>query len=352
MRRRLVSALPAFLLLVFWPALAPAIEQNRGTYEDPLGRYRFSFTGQWRVGAREAAATAPGHFYCLKRGVVAAELVVSSRPFPAPSRLSDFVESEEKAIETEPDMFKVSVKKDLTISSKPATRLIVRFVQKGEQGASRETLAAQYWFTTGGQLWSLIVLTTSAEQQRSKVLGEIETTIVSSFQVLEPDAVGLAINSSKKIARLKSGLAEITLPETWTLRKVGEDLVEAEFDKGRLYLFAAVDHAYGDTLKDVAHGFLEQQAGVDAPEIASEGACEVRGGPAYYIVFDGRKDEHLFRVQLVVLTSGTRAFFLYGICEPDAWPQARAWITAVQYTINVIEQPPDAASGLDDQDPE
>ena len=358
MRRRPTTRLLAIVFVTcatgFLNAAAflPAAEKGRGVYEDPLGRYRFSFKGKWRVAENEEDPAAPDHFYLVKRGTVAAELIITSRPFPASSRLSDFVDAEVEALDADLNVHRASLKKDLTVSGRPAVRLIARLVESDKRRPRRETLMVQYWFTKGGKLWSLLVLTTPAEEQHSKVISEIESTLLSSFKALEPDEVAQAIMNSKKVARLESGLAELTVPERWTLLRVEEDLVAAEFDTGRLYLFVVTDHEYGDTLKQVAHGFIENHAALEAPAIQLEGDCDIRGEPGYYIIFEGAKDRRPFRVQLIALTSGSNAFFLYGICEVDAWRRARPWITAVQYTINLIEEEPASLPGPTDENPD
>lgn len=347
--RRAASALAGLLVAACAVAGARAAEADRGVYEDPLGRYRFSFKGQWRVGAGEEDPAAPDHFYLVRRGVVVAELIVTSRPFPAPSRLSEFVKAEVEALDAEPDMLRVSLTRGLTISAQPAVRLIARIAGKGEgelrhgggtAPSARDTFAVQYWFTKQEKLWSLLVLTTATEKQRSKVVFDVEKSVVASFEVLGPDEVAQAIVKSKKVARLGSGLAELTVPEAWTLLKIEEDVVAAEFDKGRLYLFAVTDHELGATLKEVAGRFVEKHAGLEAPTIRLEGECDVEGEPGYYVIFDGEKDRLPLRAQLIVLTRAGDAFFLYGVCEADVWPQARPWITAVQYTIRLLKKEP------------
>ena len=348
--RRAASALAGLLVAACAVAGACAAEANRGVYEDPLGRYRFSFKGEWRVGASEEDPVAPGHFYLVRRDVVVAELIVTSRPFPAPSRLSEFVKAEVEALDAEPDMFRVSLTRGLTISAQPAVRLIARIAGKdkgelrhgrgGLAPSRRDTFAVQYWFTGQEQLWSLLVLTTAIEEQRSKVVFDVEKSVVASFKVLGPDEVAQAIVTSKKVARLGSGLAELTVPEAWTLLKIQEDVVAAEFDKGRLYLFAVTDHELGATLKEVAGRFVEKHAGLEAPTIRLEGECDVEGEPGYHVIFDGAKDRLALRAQLIVLTRAGDAFFVLGVCEADAWPQARPWITAVQYTIRLLKKEP------------
>jgi len=352
MRWRAAAVLFAILPVTLAAVSLRAAEQGRGVYEDPLGRYRFSFEGTWRVGGSEQDPVAPDHFYLVRREAVAAELIISSRPFPASSRFSEFVKSEVEALDAEPDMLKVSLTTGLTVSGQPAVRLIARIVELDERGLRRETFAVQYWFAKERRLWSLLILTTPTEQQRSKVVFRIEDTVVASFEVLEPDDVARAIADSKKVARLESGLAELTLPEPWTLLAIEEDRVAAEFDKGRLYLFVVTDHEYGDTLKEVAHRFVENHASLASVEVRLEGDCEIQGEPGYYIVFDGEKDKRPFRVQLIALTRGGNAFFLYGICEVDAWPQARPWITAVQHTISFIEQGPPSSPAPTDENSE
>ncbi len=347
---RAASALAGLLATACAAAGAGAAEAARGMYEDPLGRYRFSFEGDWRVAAGEEDPVAPGHFYLVRRGVVVAELIVTSRPFPAPSRLSDFVKAEVEALDAEPDMFRVSLTRGLTISAQPAVRLIARIAARdeddlrhGRTGPSPsppDTFAVQYWFTGQGRLWSLLVVTTATEEQRSKVVFDVEKSVVASFKVLGPDEVAQAITTSKKVARLGSGLAELTVPEAWTLLKVEEDAVAAEFDKGRLYLFAVTDHELGGTLKEIAGRFVEKHAGLEAPTIRTEGECDVEGEPGYYVILDGEKDRLPLRAQLIVLTRAGDAFFLYGVCEADAWPQARPWITAAQYTITLLKKAP------------
>jgi hypothetical protein len=352
MRRRAAAVLVAILPAVLAAGSLRAAEPGRGLYEDPLGRYRFAFEGQWQVGLADEGTDAPDRFFLINQQAIAAELIISSKPFPASSRFSDFVEAEVAALDAEPDMLKVSLTTGLTISGQPAVRLIARAVGLDERGMRRETFAVQYWFVKSGQLWSLVVLTTGADQQRSKVVFTIEETVISSFEALEPDEVTLAIADSKKVARLGDGLAEITLPERWTLLAVGDDRVAAEFDKGRLYLFVVTDHDYGDTLKEVAHRFVENHASLDSPKICLEGDCDVHGEPGYFVVLDGDKDGVAFRAQLIALTRGGNAFFLYGLCAVDAWPQARSWITAVQYTINFVEQAPASSSSSPDENAE
>jgi len=353
MRRHAPIGLPALCLAMLVAASVCAAGEAQGLYEDPLGRYRFSFEGEWRVGAAADAAAAPHHFYLIKQGVVAAEVVVESRPFPAPSRLNDYVKAEVEAVEAGSDMFKVSFATGLMVSGQPAVRLIARRVAAGEGEHRRETLAAQYWFTKEGRLWSLLVLTTPAEQQRSKVVFWIEETVISSFEALEPDEVSQAIVNSRKVARVGNGLAEITLPERWTLVKIEEDGVTSEFGTGRLYLFVVRNHEYGDTLKAVAHGFIEKHASLEAPAIGLEGDCDVGGEPGYFVILDGVRDQRAFRGQLIALTRDGHAFFLYGLCEVEAWPQARAWMTAVQYTFRFVEEE-EAPSSSDagDEDPD
>jgi len=325
-------------------AVAPAAAARRGVHNDPLGRYRFTFEGAWRVGADEEDPAALDHFYLIKRGQVAAELVITTRSFPASSRLSDFVDAEVEALDAEPAALRVSLKRDMTIADQPAVRLIARITEadgapslSGARALGRETLAAQYWFVKDRELWSLLVVTTPAEEERSKVIAAVERTVISSFEALEPDEVGRAIADSQKVARLANGLAEITVPERWTLIEIGADVIAAEFDLGRVYLFAVEDQEYGGTLREVAHGFVEHHAALDAPEIKLDAECDVRGRPGHMIIFDGTRDGRPFRVQLVALTSGSTALFLYGIAEVGAWPAAQPWITAVQYTIDVTD---------------
>jgi hypothetical protein len=338
--------LGAVACAVFVSAVAPAGTVRRGVYSDPLGRYRFTFEGAWRVGADEEDPAALDHFYLIKRGRVAAEVVITTRPFPASSRLSDFVDAEIDALDAESAAFRVSVKRNMTIAGRPAVRLIARLDEpdggpslRGARAAGRETLAAQYWFVKDGELWSLLVVTTPAKEERSKVISAVERTVISTFEALEPDEVGQAIADSQKVARLASGLAAITVPERWTLLEVGRDVIAAEFGLGRVYLFAVEDHEYGDTLREVAHGFVELHAALNAPQVKFEAECDVRGRPGYTILFDGTREGRPFRVQLVALTSGPHALFLYGIAEVDAWPAAQPWITAVQYTIEVVDIP-------------
>jgi len=332
-----IACLGVALCVVLVPAVASAATARQGVYNDPLGRYRFTFDGAWRVGAGEEDPTALDHFYLIKRGRVAAELVITTRSFPASSRLDDFVDGEVEALDAEPAAFRVSLKRDMTVAGRPAVRLIARIAEREGETLRRETLAAQYWFVKDRELWSLLVVTTPAEEQRSKVIAAVERTVVSSFEALEPDEVARAIARSRKVARLANGLAEITVPERWTLLEVDSDVIAAEFDLGRVYLFAVDDHEYGETLREVAHGFVEHHAALDAPEVEFEAECDVRGRPGYTIIFEGTREGRPFRVQLVALTSGPNAVFLYGIAEVDAWPAAQPWITAVQYTVNVTD---------------
>ena len=90
----------------------------------------------------------------------------------------------------------------------------------------------------------------------------------------------------------------------------------------------------------MAHRFLEANPGLESPETHLEGQCDIRGESGYCIIFDGTKDGRPFRVQLVALTRDGNAFFLYGVCEVDAWPQARPWLTAVQSTVKLLEKEP------------
>ena len=319
---------------------AAAARAGEGVYEDPLGRYRFSFAGTWRVGADEENPGALDHFYHVREGTVAAELLVSSRPLPAASRLDDFVDAEVKALDAEPGMFRVSLRRDLAIDKQPATCVIARRVEGDAAGTPRETLVAQYWFVKGRQLWSLLLLTTPADEKRSKIIGRFEETVGASFEALEPDAVAQAIAASKKTARLGNGLAAITLPESWTLLSVQDDLAVADFDKGRVYLFGVLDHEYGEALKDIADTFLKHNAALDDVEVRLETECAVAGMPGYCVIFTGTKDGRAFTVQLIALTKGANAFFLYGIAESDAWRAAQPWITAVQYTVELADKAP------------
>jgi hypothetical protein len=352
MQRRAATVLLAVFAALGAAAALHAAEPDRGLYEDPLGRYRFGFSGRWQLGPADEGAEGHDRFFLIIRETVAAELIVSSKPFPAASRFSDFVEGEVAALDAEPDILKVSLTTGLKISGQPGARLISRLVGTDERGVRRDTLAVQYWFAKAGRLWSLLVLTTAAQEQRSKVVFTIEDSVISSFEALEPDEVALAIAESKKVTRLGDGLAEITLPESWTLLATGDDRVAAEFDKGRLYLFVVTDHDYGNTLKEVAHRFVENHASLDSPEIGGEGDCDIHGEAGYYVVFDGTKDGVAFRAQLITLTRGRDAFFLYGLCEVDAWPQARPWITAVQYSIHFVEQAPASSSSGSDENAE
>jgi hypothetical protein len=340
MKRCLTRALAAIVFAGLAATSLSAAEERSGVYQDPLGRYRFLFKGAWRVGANEEDPDAPNHYYLVKRGRVAAELIVSSRTLAPSSKLSDVVQAEIEAIDADPNMQRASLTTDLHVSGRPATRLIAHLVEPNAQGRPRERLAVQYWFIKGRELWSLLILMTPAEEQRSKLVSELERTLVASFEVLEPDEVARAIASSKKVARLGSGLAELTVPERWTLLKIEQDVLAAEFDVGRLYLFAVTDQELGETLKAIAHAFLDGHAALDEPEIKLEGECDVRGTPGYFIIFDGKRDGRLFRVQLIAVRSGADAFFLYGLSEVDAWPMAHPWITAAQYTIKLIEKPP------------
>jgi hypothetical protein len=341
-----VGVIAALLgLLVVAPLWAAG---TRATYEDPMGRFRFAFRGAWRAGAEQEVPSAANHFFLVKRDEVAAELIVSSRPFPATQRFKDFVDAEVEALDAEPNMHRSSVSRDLKISGQSAARIVARLVEQGAAGGPRETLVVQYWFARKGELWSLLVLTTPAEEERSHVVDEIEKTVVASFEVLEPDEVAQALAESKKTARLANGLAEITVPEQWTLLKVDDDQAAAQFDKGRVYLFAVAEQEYGETLKEVAHGFLEDQAGLDDWNIQLERDIDVRGTPGYVVIFDGTKDGRSYVAQLVVLVKDQDAFFLYGIAEADAWLAARPWITAVQYTVKLLEREPTSSDGADD----
>jgi len=349
--RRGARAFFGVSLLALTAASAWGAGEGRGVYEDPFGRYRFSFEGEWRAGATESGPAVPDHFYLVKRGRVAAELVITSSAFPASSRLSDYAKAEAEAIEADPEMFQVSFATGLTISGQPAVRLIARIVAASEAEPKRETLAAQYWFAKAGRLWSLLVLTTPAEQERSKVVFEIERTVISSFEALEPDEVGRAMAASRKVAQLETGPAEVTLPERWTLVEIESDHMAAEFTEGRFDVFVVQDHEYGDTPGAVAHAFVENHAALESPAVGLDGECEIGGEPGYVVVFDGMKDGVAFRAQLVALVKDGNAFFLYGLCEVEAWPRARPWITAVQHTFRFVEVEAPSASSSAGEDP-
>jgi hypothetical protein len=346
MQRLVVVIVACLTSAAAWAATASGA--GKGVYEDPLGRYRFSFTGTWRVGADENDPGALDHFYQAQQGRVAAELLVSAQPASTTRRFEDFVDSEVKALDAEPGMFRVSLRRDLAIGKHRATCLIARRVGPDATGVERETLFAQYWFVEGRQLWSLLLLTTPAEEQRSKLIEAFEATIAATFEPLESDAVAQAIAASRKSARLGDGLAEITLPERWTLLSVEDDLVVADFDKGRLYLFAVRDPEYGETLREIAHAFLTHNAALSNVEVRLETDCTVAGLPAYGVIFTGTKDGRAFTVQLIALTKGANAFFLYGIAESDAWQAAQPWITAVQYTIELTGKAPADGGAPDD----
>ncbi|MBN1916438.1 MAG: hypothetical protein JW889_00900 [Verrucomicrobia bacterium] len=323
-----------------------AATDGTGVYEDPLGRYRFSFTGAWHVSADEADPGALDHFYLVRDGKVAAELIVSAEPFPMNMRLQDFVDDQVKVLDADPGMFRVSLRRDLTIAKQSATCLIARRVLQPQDGPRQETLIIQYWFVKGRALWSLLMLATPAEEQRAKLVEQFEETVAATFEPLEPDAVAQAIAASKKTARLGNGLAEITLPERWTLLSAEDDLVVADFDKGRLYLFAVPNHEYGETLDEIAYAFLEHNGGLADPEVHIETECTVAGVPGYGLIFTGTKGGRAFTVQVIALTKDTDAFFLYGIAESGAWRAAQPWITAVQYTIKLFDKTLPAKDGL------
>ena len=186
----------SLFIIIFQAVTISAIVEGKSRetqlYLDPEGRFKFQFTGDWRIIETKNKPNVAGHFVVAKDGVAAAEVIIIFEKLKKPVSLKEYIASEQKRFE-KTEGFEIIKQNNITIGGYPAVQQLINLLQKDEAGNAVEKKIRQYYFEIKQTVWGITVITLPKYED---VISDIHKTMIKSFTFIPQKKI--IVHTTKK----------------------------------------------------------------------------------------------------------------------------------------------------------